>query len=125
MNTVQLIGNLSSDVTLKSVGDDKKVASFFIAVNRKGKDAGADFIPVSTWNGSADACAKYLKKGNKVSVEGQIRTRRFEDDNGVTQYRWEVSANSVGFLTPRSDDDAQPPTTEPSTAPPAEDDIPF
>lgn len=127
MNGVHLVGNLSTDVSTRKVGaDNKLVASFFLAVNRPGRDAGADFIPVSTWNGSAEACSKYLTKGKKVAVTGSIRTRRYEID-GETRYGWEVSASRVEFLSPSSsaNQDDVPTAVEPSTPAPSDDDIPF
>ena len=60
MNVVTLIGNLATDVELKELANDKKVASFLLAVDRPGKDAGADFVNVSTWNRQAEVCGQYL-----------------------------------------------------------------
>lgn len=122
VNQVALVGNLCSDVELKQIGEDKQVANFRIAVDRPGKDAGADFISVSTWNGSAKACAEFLHKGSKVGVTGSIRTRSWEAEDGSKRYAVEVSASRVEFLTPKG---STPAATEPSTAPPDDDDIPF
>lgn len=123
MNSINLIGNLTTAVELKQIGDDKQVASFGLAVDRPGKDAGADFFRVETWNGNAAACAQYLAKGALVGVEGAIRTSVVEKD-GAKNYYWKVNANRVKFLTPRSD--TAPAGTETTAPEPtAEDDIPF
>lgn len=123
MNVVTLIGNLASEVETRAAGE-QTVASFLLAVNRRGE--GADFIRVSTWNGTADACAKYLGKGNRVGVEGRLRSRRWEAEDGTTRTAVEVVANRVEFLTSPA---AKNPTgiveAETSTPEPAEDDIPF
>lgn len=125
MQSVMLVGNLSTDVTMKRAGESD-VANFFLAVNRPGQDAGADFIPVVAWNGTAQACFKYLGKGKKAAVSGVIRTRRWQDGEGKTQYGWEVSANRVEFLSPRSDSNGEmPAVVEASTPAPSDDDIPF
>jgi len=63
VNVVALVGNLATDIELRDVAPDKKVASFLLAVNRHTKDAGADFIQVSTWNRQAEVCDEYLSKG--------------------------------------------------------------
>ncbi len=100
MNTVALIGNLASEVELKDVGDDKKVANFLLAVDRPGQDAGADFIRVSTWNRQAETCAEYLAKGARVAVDGRLRSRSWEED-GKRRTAVEVVANRVQFLDSR------------------------
>jgi single-strand DNA-binding protein len=68
MNSVQLIGNLATDVELRDVGAgeegrEKKVASFLLAVDRSSRDGGADFVWVTTWDRQAELCAQYLGKG--------------------------------------------------------------
>ena len=56
MNSVTLIGNLASDVELRELGEERKVASFLLAVDRPGKDDRADFVRVACWNRVADSC---------------------------------------------------------------------
>lgn len=127
MNSATLIGNLATDVNLKDVGEDLTVGNFLLAVDRPGKDAGTDFISITTWNGTAKACAQYLAKGKKVGVTGQIRTRRWEQD-GENRYAVEVRASRVEFLSPRNTagvELAHPPASEPSTPEPTDADIPF
>ena len=72
MNVVALIGNLATDIELRDVAPDKKVASFLLAVDRPGKDAGADFFQVATWNRQAEVCDEYLSKGSQVAVDGRL-----------------------------------------------------
>ena len=67
MNNVSLIGNLASEVDLKEVGD-KQVANFLLAIDRPGKDAGADFVRISAWEKQAEMCARYLSKGRRVAM---------------------------------------------------------
>ena len=102
MNTVMLIGNLASDVDVKDIGDDKKVANFLLAVDRPGQDSGADFIRVSTWNRQAETCAEFLSKGARVAVDGRLRSRSWEDE-GKRRSAIEVVANRVQFLDSRRD----------------------
>jgi single-strand DNA-binding protein len=98
VNSVNLIGNLCTDVELKEVGEEKKVANFLVAVNR-GKEAEADFFRVTVWDRQADLCAQYLCKGRKVGIEGRLRSRSWED-NGQKRSAVEIVANRVEFLSP-------------------------
>jgi single-strand DNA-binding protein len=97
MNTVSLIGNLATDVDLREVGDDKKVASFLLAVDRGGADGGADFVNVSAWDRQGELCAEYLAKGRRVGVEGRLKSRSWEED-GKRRTAVEVVARRVDFL---------------------------
>ena len=107
MNVVSLIGNLASDVDLRDVGEDRKIASFLLAVPRPGEDAGAEFIRVTVWNKQGESCARYLTKGNRVGVLGRLRTHSWEDE-GKRKTSVEVVARSVDFLTPPAASRDQP-----------------
>ena len=105
MNIVLLIGNLATEIELKDVAPDKKVASFLLAVDRPGRDAGADFVHVATWNRQAEVCDEFLAKGSKVAVDGRLRSRSWEDDEGKRRTAIEVVANRVEFLDSRTRDE--------------------
>ena len=97
MNNVILIGNLATHVELRDVGAEKKVASFLLAVNRGGSDAGADFVWISAWDRQGELCAEYLAKGRRVAVEGRLRSRTWEQD-GSRRDAVEVVARRIDFL---------------------------
>jgi single-strand DNA-binding protein len=97
MNTVSLIGNLATDVEVRDVGDEKKVASFLLAVDRGGREAGADFVWISAWDRQAELCAEYLAKGRRVAVEGRLHSRTWEQD-GARRDAIDVVARRVDFL---------------------------
>ena len=99
MNSVQLIGNLATDVELRDVGEQKRVASFLLAVGRGGPEAGADFVWVSAWDRQGELCAEYLAKGNRVAVDGRLKSRTWEQD-GKRRDAVEVVARRVEFLSP-------------------------
>jgi single-strand DNA-binding protein len=99
VNSVNLIGNLCSDVELKELGEEKKLASFRVAVNRGGKEAGADFFRVAVWDRQAELCAEYLCKGRRVGIEGRLRSHSWEDE-GQKRSLVEVVANRVEFVSP-------------------------
>ena len=99
MNSVTLIGNLASDVELRELGEERKVASFLLAVDRPGKDDRADFVRVACWNRVADSCDRFLSKGRRVAVDGRLRSRSWEEE-GRRRTAVEVVASSVEFLGP-------------------------
>jgi single-strand DNA-binding protein len=70
VNVVTLIGNLATEVEVREVGPDKKVASFVLAVDRASRDGGADFVRVSAWDRQAELCAEYLGKGGASPLTG-------------------------------------------------------
>lgn len=105
MNVVTLIGNLATDVEVKNVGENRRVANFLLAVNRRTKDSGADFVRVAVWDRQAELCAQFLAKGKRVAVEGHLRSSSWEQE-GRTRREVEVSARSVQFLSPPSEANA-------------------
>ncbi|MDQ3821730.1 MAG: single-stranded DNA-binding protein [Actinomycetota bacterium] len=115
MNIVTLIGNLASDVDLREVGEDRKVASFLLAVDRRGQEGGADFVRVSTWGKQAESCARHLGKGRRVAIDGRLRSNSWEDADGKRRRSVEVVANHVQFLSPSSDEKEVP--FEPAATP--------
>ncbi len=114
MNNVSLIGNLATDVDLKELSDDRKVASFVIAVDRAGRD-GADFVRIAAWNKQAEACGRFLAKGRHVAVVGRLRSRSWEESDGKRRSAVEVVANHIEFLS-RPADPADSPFAEAAVA---------
>lgn len=102
LNSVVLIGRLTRDPELRYTGNGNAVANFTIAVDRPYSNASGeketDFIPIVTWNKTAENCANYLEKGRLVAVEGRIQINSWEDDNGERRSRPEVIADTVTFL---------------------------
>jgi single-strand DNA-binding protein len=97
MNTVSLIGNLATDVEVRDIGEEKKVASFLLAVDRGGREAGADFVWISAWDRQAELCGEYLAKGRRVAVEGRLHSRTWEQD-GARRDAIDVVARRIDFL---------------------------
>ena len=97
MNVVTLIGNLATEVDMRQVGPDKKVASFVLAVDRASSEGGADFVRVSAWDRQAELCAEYLGKGRRIAVDGRLKSSSWEED-GRRRSVLEVVARRVEFL---------------------------
>jgi single stranded DNA-binding protein (ssb) len=114
-NKVILIGNLGDDVKLHYFDEQNCIGRFPIAttesyISRTGERiTETEWHNITTRNKLAELCERYLKKGDKVFVEGRIKTRKWED-NGQTRYTTEIVANSIEFLTPKSDSDSKPTT---------------
>mgnify|MGYP003455492654 CR=1 FL=1 len=101
LNSVNLIGRLTKDVELKTVGEGIKKGTFTLAVSRsyvsKGEEKPkCDFIPVVVWRGTADFAAKYFSKGMQVYVSGSIETYQTEKD-GEKRNGFQINAKEVGF----------------------------
>jgi single-strand DNA-binding protein len=102
MNVVTAIGNLATDVSVREVNGDHKVANFLLAIDRPSKDGGADFIPVAVWDKQAETCERFLSKGRKVAVDGRLRSRSWEEE-GKRRTAIEIVANRVQFLSGAND----------------------
>lgn len=109
MNKLTLIGNLTNDPEIRSTQTGKNVCTFTIAVNRKKvSEPQTDFFRINAWNGLADTCARFLSKGKKVAVVGELQARTYEDKNGNTRLSLDVSADEVEFLSPKESTETKP-----------------
>nr|DAV02660.1 MAG TPA: Single strand binding protein [Caudoviricetes sp.] len=97
MNNVSLIGRLTKDVEERRTQSGTPVVSFTLAVNRRKKEDGADFIPCIAWDKAAETIAKYVHKGDLFAVTGYIQTRSYDKD-GRMNYFTEVVTTSFQFL---------------------------
>ena len=110
MNKVILHGRLARDVDLRTTASGKSVAQVNIAVNRWGKDQGADFIPLVVWGQQAENFARYLYKGREVLVEGRMQVRNYDDKNGNKRYVTEVIVEKFEFCgSSGNNDNSAPP----------------
>lgn len=111
MNKVYLIGNLTRDPEISTTTSGISVCRMSIAVSRRfanaegGRDT--DFFNVTAWRGTADNCAKFLKKGNKIAVSGSIQTRNYEKADGTKGFSVDIVADEVEFLSSKNDGSAE------------------
>lgn len=105
MNKMYLIGNLTADPVLRSTQSGISVCQFTIAVNRRFAGADGqkqtDFFRIVTWRQQAESCAKYLAKGKKVAVVGELQARTYTAKDGTTRMSLDVQADEVEFLSPK------------------------
>lgn len=106
MNKLTIIGNLTRDPELRTVGSGISVCDFTVAVNRRRTGEGqqeADFFRVTAWRQLGENCAKYLAKGRKVCVVGSVSVRTYQTQQGETRAQIEVTADDIEFLSPKDD----------------------
>ncbi len=100
------IGNLTRDPDLRYTPQGTPVCKFSIAINRKFNDKDeTTFLNIVTWSKLAENCAKYLNKGSKVAVVGEIRMNEWEAKDGGKRKDYEINANQVQFLSTKKNDD--------------------
>lgn len=97
MNKAIMSGRLCADIELRRTPSGKNVCAFTLAVDRRGKDAGADFIDCVAWEKTAEFLAKYFQKGQQVNICGRLQTRSYEDKEGKKRKATEVVVEEVGF----------------------------
>jgi single-strand DNA-binding protein len=104
INKVILVGNLGKDPEVRTVQSGAQVARFSLATsesytNKEGqKVENTEWHNVVLWRGLATVAEKYLKKGNKVYIEGKLRNRQYEDKDGVKKYTTEIEATDMLLL---------------------------
>ena len=95
MNQVVLIGNIATDLEVKSTTGGKTVCRFNLAVN--GYNDRTDFVPIEVWNKWAENLVKYQQKGSKIAVVGRIAVDSYESE-GQKKTFTKVVAHEVEFL---------------------------
>lgn len=103
MNKVILIGNLTRDPELITTNSGIAVCRFSLAVQRRYASSSGerevDFFNIVVWRAQGENCHKYLKKGSKCCIIGQIQIRSYEGNDGSKKYLTEIVADEVEFLT--------------------------
>jgi single-strand DNA-binding protein len=99
LNQVIIMGRITKDLEIKQTPNGAAVLSFTVAVDRysKTEEKAADFISCVAWNKTAEFIGKYFGKGRMIAITGNLRTRNFEDKNGVERYVTEVFVDKADF----------------------------
>lgn len=112
LNKAMIIGNLGRDPEMRYTPSGQAVTQFTVAVNRNYKGQNGEWqeetewFRVVVWGQQAERAAEYLRKGNKVYVEGRLQTRQWEDREGQKRYTTELVADRVANLERRTRDEA-------------------
>lgn len=127
VNKVILIGNVGKEPDVKALDSGKKVANFPLATSERGYTlANGTQVPERTewhnivvWGGLAEVVERYVNKGDKLYLEGKIRTRNYDDKQGIKRYMTEVYVDNLEMLGSPSKDDNEKKITSDA------DDLPF
>lgn len=103
MNNANLIGRLTKDPDTRYTTDNMAVARFTVAVDRYGKDAGADFISCVAFKNTAEFIDKYFRKGMKIGITGHIQTGKYDNKDGKTVYTTDVVVDRAEFVEKKAD----------------------
>lgn len=137
LNKTQLIGNLGADPEIKSLSDGSAVCNISIATTEKWRDKTSNQIKEHTewhkvvlYRRLAEIAGQYLSKGSKIYVEGKLRTRKWQDNNGVERYTTEIEVAELQMLgssrqQETASDGSPYPLSKPVGLASTYDDIPF
>ncbi|MCZ6593567.1 MAG: single-stranded DNA-binding protein [Bacteroidetes bacterium] len=144
LNKVMLIGHTGDVVKMNYFEGGGCIGRFSVATNETytnrttgEKVSNTEWHNIVVRNKGAEICEKYLKKGDKVYIEGRIKTRKWQDDQGNDRYSTEIQCTDFTFLTPKSDSgavtqgqenttrQAKPQSEEQQPVREEEDDLPF
>lgn len=109
-NQVTLVGNLGTDVTVKDISDNRKVANLSLATNRYYKKANGEKVQetqwhnIVIWGNLAEVAQKISSKGDQVMVQGRLTYRQYQDANGENKRITEILVNEYMKLTPAKGD---------------------
>ena len=101
LNRVILMGRITHDLELRQTPSGVSALNFTVAVERsfvkQGEERQTDFVTCVAWRQTADFIGRYFGKGRMIALEGQLRTRTYDDKNGTKHYVTEVYVDSVSF----------------------------
>lgn len=104
INKVTIMGNVTADITMRTTQNGTPVASFSIATNRGytdsegNKQESAEFHNIVAFGKLAEICNNLLQKGSQILVEGRLQTRKWDDQDGKTNYKTEIVINEMYLL---------------------------
>ncbi len=110
LNKVMLIGHTGDEVKMTYFEGGNSIGRFPLATNEDyvNKSTGervsnTEWHTIIVRNKGAEICEKYLKKGDKVYIEGRIKTRKWQDDKGIERYATEIQCIDFTFLSPKNE----------------------
>lgn len=113
LNKCLFIGNLTADPEIRTMPNGEQVANFSIALNEKykAKDGNivenVEYVRIVLYRRLAEIAGQYLTKGSQVYVEGRLKTRKWQDNNGQDRYSTEIQCDNFQMLGGRNQDAAQ------------------
>lgn len=123
MNQVTLLGRMTKDPEVRFTSSNIATCSFTLAVDRRSKEGGADFLDCVAWRQTAENIGKYFTKGQKIAVVGRLQKRDYTTKDGDKRYVTEVVVDSFDFCEKGKTKDAEPAEFKPVET--AGDSLPF
>lgn len=126
INKVILIGHTGDDVKMNYFEGGSCLGRFPLATNEEyvnrstgERVSNTEWHTIIVRNKAAEICEKYLKKGDKVYIEGRLKTRKWQDDKGMDRYSTEIQCQEFTFLSPKGEGQGAPqqPTTAQAVTP--------
>lgn len=113
VNKCLFIGNLTADPEIRTMPNGEQVANFSIALNEryKAKDGNVvenvEYVRIVLYRRLAEIAGQYLHKGSQVYIEGRLKTRKWQDNNGQDRYTTEIQGDNLQMLGGRQDEPKQ------------------
>ena len=113
VNKCLFIGNLTADPEIRTMPNGEQVANFSIALNEryKAKDGNivenVEYVRIVLYRRLAEIAGQYLHKGSQVYIEGRLKTRKWQDNNGQDRYTTEIQGDNLQMLGGRQDEQKQ------------------
>lgn len=110
VNKCLFIGNLTADPEIRTMPNGEQVANFSIALNEKykAKDGNivenVEYVRIVLYRRLAEIAGQYLHKGSQVYIEGRLKTRKWQDNNGQDRYTTEIQGDNLQMLGGRQDE---------------------
>lgn len=102
MNKAILVGRLTRDPEMRDTQGGTKMCKFALAIDRRGRDGGTDYINCTAFGKTAELVGQYLRKGSRAGVVGRIQTGSYERD-GHKVYTTDIVVDEVEFLETRAE----------------------
>ena len=113
LNSITFLGNLTRDPEVRFISNEKAVANFSLASNRKFKGTNGDyvsevtFVDVEVWGKTAELVGDFTRKGHLVIVQGRLKTDSWDDkDTGAKRSKLKIVATDVQFMTTKAEAEA-------------------
>lgn len=109
LNKAMLIGNVGQDPEIRTIPNGARVAQFSVATSRRWNDKNGqqqektEWHRIVAWERLVEIIERYVKKGDRIYVEGEIEYRQYQDKDGVTKYSTEIRAREVVLLGSKGD----------------------
>lgn len=124
INNVVLMGRLTADPEIKYTTTEKAVLNFTLAVDKRRRDDGANFISCVAWEHTAKFIKDFFGKGSMIAITGEIDTRKYTDKDGNNRTAFEIIVREASFCGGKNEGGNTAPAAKPAakpTAKPADD----